>query len=74
MPTDTGSTWIGPTRSSSPAITASKIGRSKGGPVEKYSSSVIAGEHSWPCPLRANCRWHFGHTQIGTTESLPGPS
>ena len=46
MPTDTGSTWIGPTRSSRPAITASKIGRSKAGPVEKYSSMVIAGEHS----------------------------
>ena len=47
-------------------MTASKTGRSNGGPVEKYSSSDIAGEHSWPCPLRANCRWHFGQTQIGT--------
>ena len=53
------------------AITASKIGRSNGGPVEKYSSTVIAGAHSWPWPLRANCRWHSGHTQLGTTASLP---
>ena len=34
MPTETGSTWIGPTEVS-PAITASNTGRSNGGPVEK---------------------------------------
>jgi hypothetical protein len=45
MPTDTGSTCTGPSVSRC-AITASKIGRSRSGPVEKYSSSVMAGAHS----------------------------
>ena len=34
------------TATTDPVITASKTGRSWGGPVEKYSSSDIAGEHS----------------------------
>ena len=47
MPTDTGSRR---------AITASKIGRSRSGPVEKYSSSDMAGAHSCDWPRRPNWR------------------
>src|SRR5262249_11332992 len=68
-PTDTGSTCTGPT-SSSACMTASKIGRSRSGPVEKYSSSDIAGAHSCDCPLRPNWRPHFSHTHAGTVRGL----
>ena len=57
----------------SPSRTASKIGRSKSGPVEKYSSTVIAGAHSCPCRRRAKRRWHSGHTHAGMRPSLPWP-
>ena len=70
IPTDTGSMWTGPTVARW-AITASNTGRSNGGPVEKYSSTDIAGAHSWPCLVRPNCRPHSGHTHLGTMESLP---
>lgn len=42
IPTETGSMWIGPSDNRC-ACTASKTGRSCTGPVEKYSSMVIAG-------------------------------
>ena len=45
IPTDTGSTCTGPTVARC-AMTASNTGRSNGGPVEKYSSTVMAGAHS----------------------------
>jgi hypothetical protein len=51
IPTETGSTCTGPTVSRC-RITASKIGRSRSGPLEKYSSSVIAGAHSCDCRVR----------------------
>ena len=47
-------------------MTASKIGRSRSGPVEKYSSSVIAGAHSCDCPRRRNRRRHSGHVHAAT--------
>src|SRR5205807_2032395 len=65
IPTDTGSTWTGPTVSRW-AMTASKIGLSRSGPVEKYSSRVIAGAHSWDCFVRPNWRPHSGQGQRGT--------
>ena len=46
MPTDTGSTWIGPTRSSRPGHHRVEDRPLERRPVEKYSSRVIAGEHS----------------------------
>ena len=46
-------------------MTASKIGRSRSGPVEKYSSSDMAGEHSCDWPFRANRRWHSGQVRTG---------
>src|SRR5687768_8296157 len=52
-------------------MTASKIGRSRAGPVEKYSSSDIAGAHSWLCPRRLNCLSHSGHLHAGTRSACP---
>ncbi|TMM14840.1 MAG: maleylpyruvate isomerase family mycothiol-dependent enzyme, partial [Actinobacteria bacterium] len=69
IPTDTGSTCTGP-RLFTWCITASKIGRSCGGPVEKYSSSDIAGAHSCDCPARANRRPHAGQFHPGTPAML----
>ncbi len=46
IPTDTGSTCTGPSVDRN-SYTASNTGRSWVGPVAKYSSSVIAGAHSW---------------------------
>ena len=46
-------------------MTASKMGRSGSGPVEKYSSSDI-GAYLWDWLRRPNCRSHFGQVQLGT--------
>ena len=62
MPTDTTSAWKGPTVARC-STTASTIGRSCGGPVEKYSSSDIPGAQSCDCPERPNRRPQFGHVQ-----------
>ncbi len=59
-PTETGSTCTGPSVSTK-ASTASKTGRSNSGPVEKYSSMVIAGAHSWDWLVRPKRRRHDGH-------------
>jgi hypothetical protein len=65
IPTDTGSTCTGPMVSRW-AITASKTGRSQGGPVAKYSSIDMAGAHSWDCPRRRKRRPQSGHVHPGT--------
>src|SRR5580698_6060251 len=64
MPTETGSTSTGPSVSTC-ASTASKIGRSKEGPLEKYSSRDSAGAHRCDRPTRANRRPHFGQSHDG---------
>src|SRR4051794_31304262 len=65
MPTETGSTCTGP-RLDRWRMTASNTGRSCGGPVEKYSSSVIAGAHSCDWPARPNWRPQSGQIHPGT--------
>src|SRR3954454_8317778 len=66
IPTCTASACTGPSFETC-AITASKIGRSQGGPVEKYSSTLIPGEHACDCEVFPNRRPHSGqvHSAIG---------
>jgi hypothetical protein len=62
-PTCTGSTTTGPSDSRW-ARTTSKIGRSKSGPVAKYSSTVSAGAHTWDWPLLPKLRAHDGQVHV----------
>ena len=73
MPTDTGSTWIGPDRGRGAAMTASKTGRSNGGPVRE----VLLDRHRRRALValpgaRRTAAGTSGHTQLGTSRaSLP---
>src|SRR2546425_2580166 len=57
--------WTGPTVRRW-RMTSSNTGRSWGGPVEKYSSSEMAGAHSWDCLGRPNRRPQSGQVQAVT--------
>jgi len=65
MPTETGSTTTDP-KVCTWRSTLSKIGRSKAGPVEKYSSRVSAGAHKCDWAVLAKRRPHFGQSHDGT--------
>ena len=70
MPTETGSTCTVPSDSRC-SNTASKIGRSRCGPVAKYCSSDIAGAHSCVWLRRPNRRAHSGHVHPGIGPVCP---